>query len=139
MPEPDSPAPIPRVRVLVYDLATGAILSVLTGVPEDMVAVQAQAGQGVLVTDAGDGGRSWYAPGGVLTPRPAAGFDKLTIAADGIDVAVLEMPGPFTATIDGVAHAVTDLLEIASEMPATYRVEVDHFPWLPLDVEIVAA
>jgi hypothetical protein len=138
MPEPDSPAPIPRVRVLVHDLATGAILNVLTGVPEDMVAAQAQAGQGVLVTDAGDGGRSWYAPGGVLTPRPVASFDKLTIAADGIDVAVLELPGPFTATVDGVDHAVADRLEIASDMPATYRVEVDHFPWLPLGVEIVA-
>ena len=30
------------------------------------------------------------------------------------------------------------MLEIASAMPATYRVEVDHFPYLPLDVEIVA-
>jgi hypothetical protein len=74
----------------------------------------------------------------VLTPRPVASFDKLTIAADGIDVAVLELPGPFTATVDGVAHAVTDRLEIASDMPATYRVEVDRFPWLPLDVEITA-
>ena len=92
----------------------------------------------MLVTDAGDGGRSWYAPGGVLTPRPVASFDKLTIAADGIDVAVLELPGPFTATVDGVDHAVSDRLEIASHMPATYRVEVDRFPWLPLDVEIVA-
>ena len=33
MPEPDSPAPIPRVRVLIYDLATGEIVQVLTGVP----------------------------------------------------------------------------------------------------------
>ena len=74
----------------------------------------------------------------MLTPRPVAGFDKTTIAADGVDVAVLEMPGPFTATVDGVAHAVTDRLEIASDMPATYRVEVDHFPYLALDVEIVA-
>jgi hypothetical protein len=138
MPEPDSPAPIPRVRVLVHDLATGEIVQVLTGVPEDMVAAQPGEGQGVLVTDAGDGGRNWYAPGGVLTPRPVASFDKLTIAADGIDVAVLELPGPFTATVDGVDHAVADRLEIASDMPATYRVEVEHFPWLPLYVEIVA-
>jgi hypothetical protein len=138
LPEPDSPAPIPRVRALVHGLATGEIVQVLTGVPEEMVAAQPGEGQGVLITDAGDGGRSWYAPGGVLTPRPVASFDKLTIAADGIDVAVLELPGAFTARVDGVAHAVADRLEIASNMPATYRVEVDHFPWLPLDVEIVA-
>jgi hypothetical protein len=71
-----------------------------------------------------------------ISADPESGFPF--IAADGIDVAVLEIPGPFTATVDGVAHAVTDRLEIASDMPATYRVEVENFPWLPLDVEIVA-
>ena len=29
-------------------------------------------------------------------------------------------------------------MEIASDMPATYRVEIDHFPYLPLDAEILA-
>ena len=130
--------PDPRVRCLRYRLDTGEIANVLTGVPLSLVTDQADAAHGVLVTDAGDGGRSWFAPGGVLTPRPVASFDKTTIAADGVDVAVLEMPGPFTVTIDGIEHAVADRLEIASDMPATYRVEVDHFPYLAIDVEIVA-
>ena len=42
-------------------------------------------------------------------------------------------------TIDGTEYEVEDVLEIASDMPATYRVELDHFPYLPLEVEIVAA
>ena len=126
MPEPVPPDP--RVRCLRYRLDTGEIANVLTGVPLSQVPSQADATHGVLVTDAGDGGRRWYAPGGVLTLRPVAGLDKLSIAADGVDVAVLEMSGPFTVTIDGVAHAVTDRLEIASDMSATYTVEIDHFP-----------
>ena len=79
-----------------------------------------------------------YLPGGVVTNRPVAAFNKTTIAASGIDVAVLEIPGAFTVTIDGVAYEVEDSVEIASDMPATYRVEVDHFPYRPIDVEIVA-
>ena len=132
------PDPIPRVRALVYDLATGEIVNVLRNVPEDMVAAQAGDGQGVLQTDGGDGGRTWYAPEGVLTPRPVGAFSKTTIAADGTDVAVLEIPGSFTVTVDGVGHEVEDTLEIASGMPATYRVEIDQFPYLAVDVEITA-
>jgi hypothetical protein len=91
------------------------------------------------VTDAGDGGTLCYCPEGVLTERPAVAFDKTTIAADCVDTATLAIPGRFTVTVDGVEHAVEDVVEIASAMPATYRVTVDHFPWLPIDVEIVAA
>ena len=83
--------------------------------------------------------RCFYCPGGVLTARPTLAFDKTAIAADGIDVATLAIDGAFTVTIDGTEYEVEDVLEIASDMPATYRVEVDHFPYLPLDVEIVAA
>ena len=137
MPEPVPSDP--RVRCLRYRLDSGEIANVLTGVPLSQVPAQADAAHGVLVTDAGDGGRSWYAPGGVLTPRLMASFDKLAIAADGEDAAVLAIPGPFTATVDGIEYAVEGSLEVASAMPATYRVEIDHFPYLALDVEIVAA
>ena len=132
-------APVPRVRALVYDLDTGEIVNVLTRIPEDMLAAQAGAGQGVLATDEGDGGQTWYAPGGVLTLRPVAAFNKQTIAANGTDVAVLEIPGVFNVTIDGVDYEVEDSVEIASDMPATYAVQIDHFPYLAVDVEIVAS
>ena len=72
-----------------------------TNCPEEMVAAQAGPGQGVIVTDEGDGGAKWYAPGGVLTRRPKLAFDKWVIAADGQDAARLEVGEPFEITIDG--------------------------------------
>ena len=133
---PEAP---PRVRALVYDAATGRIEFIVTCATLATAELQAGDGQGVLVTDDGDGGELFYCPGGVLTARPTLAFDKTAIAADGSDVATLAIDGPFTVTIDGVEYEVEDVLEIASDMPATYRVEIDHFPYLPLDVEIVAA
>ena len=106
--------------------------------PESMASAQAGPGKAALITDAGDGGALWYAPGGVLTLRPSLAFDQYVIAADGEDAARLELPGPFTVRIDGTDYEVEDTVEITSDMPATYRVEIDHFPYLPLDVEILA-
>ena len=104
-----------------------------------MVAAAGRRRPGRARTDDGDGGELFYCPERRAHRRGRRiAFDKTTIAADGVDVAMLDIPGAFTVTIDGVDHEVEDLLEIASDMPATYRVEVDHFPYLPLDVEIVA-
>src|SRR5687767_7205232 len=126
-------------RCLVYRLATGEILQIATNVPEEMVAAQAEPGQGVLVTVAGDGGAKWYAPGGVLTRRPKLAFDKWIIAADGVDVVRLEVGEPFEISIDGARFMAEEgSIEISSDMPGRYRVEVEHFPWLPLKAEIVA-
>jgi hypothetical protein len=126
-------------RCLVYRLDSGEILQVAINVPEDMIAAQAGPGQGVLVTAEGDGGARWYAPGGVLTRRPRLAFTKWIIAADGADVARLEIGEPFEIAIDGETFAVEEgFIELSADMPARYRVEVDHFPWLPLDAEILA-
>jgi hypothetical protein len=127
-----------RVRALVYDIATGRIDFVVT-CPEEAVEAQARPGQATRISDLGDGGRLWYCPNGVPTLRPTLGFDKYVIAADGEDAATLEMPGPFTVRIDGVVYAAEDILEITSDMAGRYRVVIeDYFPWLDLDVEIVA-
>jgi hypothetical protein len=133
---PEAP---PRVRALVYDEGTGRIEFIVTCATHATAELQAGGGKGVLVTGDGDGGTLFYCPGGVLTPRPTLAFGRTTIAADGVDVATLAIPGAFTVTIDGAEYEIEDVLEIASAMPATYRVEVDHFPYLPLDAEIVAA
>ena len=120
----------------VYDAATGEILRTGFAVEEDAMLQASGPGEAVVLEtlDAA----TQYLPGGVVSSRPVRAFSKTTIVADGIDVAVLEIPGPFTVIIDGAAYAVEDSLEIASHMPATYRVEVDHFPYLPIDVEIIA-
>lgn len=83
----------------------------------------------------------WRIVDGAPAERPTLiGFDKLAITADGIDTATLALGEPFTATIDGVSHEISDgVLEIASEMPATYRVVIRHWPYRDFEAEIVAS
>lgn len=125
-------------RVLVYTVATGRIEHIVT-CPADMVDAQAGHGQAAVETLSGDGGTLWYFVDGALTLRPALAFDRYVIAADDTDTATLELPGSFTALIDGAPFELEDVLEITSDMPARYRVVIDdNFPYLDLDVEIVA-
>jgi hypothetical protein len=127
-----------RVRAIIYDTATGEIAFVVNSCPEELLDEQLGPGQAWRIADTADG-RLWYAPGGVPTLRPELSFDKYVIAADDEDTATLELPGPFTALIDGVAYEAEDALEITSDMPARYRVVIEnHFPYLDLDVEILA-
>lgn len=66
-----------------------------------------------------------------LLPRPKLGkFDKIRIAADDVDEAVLTgLPNPVEVRVDNDIFTVTDgELRISSPMPAIYRVEVTA-PW----------
>ncbi|MFO1141185.1 MAG: hypothetical protein U1E59_02150 [Amaricoccus sp.] len=134
--EPDPPRVSPMVDWTVYDLATGAVRRSGAASPED-AALQAGDGEAVIL-EAVDAG-THYLVSGTPTPRPVLAFDTLAVAADGVDSATLLLPGPFVAVIDGVAYELTDLLEIASDMPATYRVVIRHFPWRDFRAEIVAS
>ena len=72
---------------------------------------------------------STYRPDGVIDPRPTLAFDKTAIAADGEDVATLaHRRRRFTVDDRRRRVEVEDALEIASDMPATYRVEIDALP-----------
>ena len=133
---PDPPRVSPMVDWTVYDSATGAVLRYGHAAPDD-AALQA-SGEGEAVILARIDAATDYLPGGVATPRPTLGFDRLAIAADGADIASLLLPGPFITKIDGVTYELEDLLELASDMPARYRVEVRHFPYRDLVAEIVA-
>jgi hypothetical protein len=76
-----------------------------------------------------------------LTPRPVlAGLDRLTIAADGVEVATLAgLPDPCPVTVNGQAHSVTGgVLELTADYPGDYRVEVRHFPWRDFTATITA-
>ena len=74
----------------------------------------------------------------MLTPGRRSPSTRLAIAADGEDTATLLPRRPASSRmIDGVAYEVEDALEIASDMPATYRVEIDHFPYRAFVAEIV--
>ena len=69
------------------------------------------------------------------------GVSKAVIAADDADEAVITgIPEGATVTVDGVAldgFAGGELV-LTSAMPATYTVQVEKWPFLPFEVEIVA-
>ena len=72
--------------------------------------------------------------------RPAMAFDRLEIAADDQDAAVLDIGRPFVAVIDGTAYGVEGgRLELTSAMPATYKVSVTLWPFIDYEAEVAAA
>jgi len=80
-----------------------------------------------------------YVANGVIVERPSLpAFDKTAIIADDIDMATLVLPEPMDVTIDGTLYPAVGTLELSAAMPATYVVEIDHFPYQPLRAEIVA-
>jgi len=66
---------------------------------------------------------------------------KATITADDVDEAVITgIPASATVELDGapIDGLEGDTITITSPMPATYRVRVECWPFLPFEVEIVA-
>lgn len=92
-----------------------------------------------------DSGRDYVdltGPEPIKRVRPTlAGFDKTTIAADGVDEAVLSgIPDPCTVLIDGQPHEITgNELRISSTTTASYRVAIDHWPHMPFRAVVTAA
>ena len=110
----------------VYDIARGAVIRTGSAAPDDaLLQARGAARRSSLSASMPGRGtcRAARSPPGRCSP--STGGDP----ADGADRATLLLPGPFVALIDGVAHELEDVLEIASDMPATYRVEVGHFPY----------
>lgn len=79
---------------------------------------------------------------GELRARPHMGvsIDKTEIAADGIDKAtVSEIPLGATVFVDDVpSDHIGHTLELTSDMPATYRIKIEHWPALPFEIEVTA-
>ncbi|MBP0439426.1 hypothetical protein [Tianweitania sediminis] len=76
----------------------------------------------------------------VLRPQLAVTASKTTIAADGVDEAVITgIPAGITFAIDGVPSTADGApIQLRATMPATYRLAINHFPYLPIEMEIVA-
>lgn len=120
----------------IYDTASGKIAWIGEASP-DFGEADVPAGHAVLLGSALDE-TLFYVPGGEATPRPILSFDKTTIVADGVDAATLELPGTFTAEIDG-SEVVTceDELKFVSDMTGTYEIVVNHFPYQRLRARIM--
>lgn len=126
---------------VVYETATGRIVKYGVCAAAD-IELQAGPGEAVLAVAAGVRDSTHYVAAGEIAARPAIAFDKMVIAADGIDTATLAgLPDPCTVVIDGDEQVVTGgTLEFSAAAPGAYRIQVlDPFPAREVDAEIVAA
>lgn len=78
-----------------------------------------------------------YISEGQITPRPVITLpEDMTIAVG--ETAVIDgLPDPCWLRVDDERIEVTGgSLEIEGEMPATYEIEIDHFPYMPSKVKV---
>lgn len=122
----------------IYDPATGAIHRSGWCRRGDLE-IQVRDGEAAVFEASADDLTQYVLEGEVVN-KPVFAFDKLAISANGLDEAVMTgLPSPITVIIDGTPHEVTGCtLEIASIMPAVYRVVIIHWPYMPFSAEVVA-
>lgn len=128
------------VNYAVYDTATGRILR-YGACPAEQVALQSRVGQWALLLPAcSPSPVGHYVADGVLVPQTVlAGFDTLTIAADGVARAVMVVPDPCEVWIDDVLHRVAGgVLALTADHPGVYVVTIDHPRHLPFEARITA-
>ncbi len=136
---PPPPPPPAAIRWIECEPATGRIL-VSREMPrdefsEDLIPDGVQAIETDLHVDPT---LAYVVEGAVVAWPSLPAFDRIEIRADGEDVATLFLPEPMIVAIDGVPHGPADRIEIASPMPATYRVTIQHFPFRDFAVDLVA-
>lgn len=129
------------ITFAVFDIASGRIESVGGASSLEGARLQGRrAGQDVVLVAGPVTSQTHYVVNDALAPRPLCPvFDRVQIRADGIEAARLDLGQPFSALVDSVPYEVADgVLEIATAMPATYKVRVCAWPYQDYEVEIVA-
>ena len=128
---------------LLYHDVDGRLTGGLSGAlsPADLDDLRARGFSFVVVPDNASMATN-YVVDGALVPRPTFPIvlDRMEISADGTDVAAIEgLPDPCTLLIDGEPVVVTGgRLELTADMPATYSMVFDQFPFMPWSAEITA-
>ena len=119
-----------------YNKQTGVITGILcTPSPWDRVSTE----ENWIGGNSND--RYQYVSNGLIVARPVmpGTLDKTTIFADGQDVATISNLPPCTLTVNGTAYEVTDgSLQVTSNIPKTFRIEVEAFPCLPASFTVEA-
>jgi hypothetical protein len=128
----------------LYDPGSGRIRTVYTG-REEEVGLQLKANEVWVACERTVRTDMHWVVGGQAVPRPVLTIDRTEIAANGSDRAIVAMREAFTATVEGTEFRVDDpdgdglfMLAITSDMPASYTVGIDHWPYLPFQAEITA-
>lgn len=82
----------------------------------------------------------FYIDEGAVVERPE--FDapeEIAIVADGTAHATLTVPDPCAVKVDGEAKTIPGgKIEIASDIPAEYLLELVQWPYMPKKVKVVA-
>lgn len=81
-----------------------------------------------------------YVVDGAIVARPALpAWNKTSITADGVDTATMNVGVPAKVSVNGVDYDVPGgVIEIISNVPATYQVVVEAFPFISATFEIEA-
>lgn len=136
--ETETQLAVASFQFTLYDPSTGEVMQV--GACENLEQAQLLASvEGLELYEGYVDANTHYILDEVSTLRPVAAFDKLEIAADGVDTATIEIPAVFTARIDGVKVTTSSELALDAPHPGSFRVQIDHFPYIPVDVRIVAS
>jgi hypothetical protein len=119
---------------------SGEHIKQLTSCPAELESVQCQDGEAYI-----EGHYHWdeyYMRNGTPTLRPElpATIDRTNLTADGIDTATItNLPNPSTVTVNRQSVTVEDgTLELTFDLPGSYVVKVESFPYLPWEVAIHA-
>lgn len=122
----------------IYEPTTGQILRSGACIASDLE-LQLQEGEALVLGSSDD--LTHYVLDGEIVDRPTFSISKTEIVADDVDEAVIaNLPDPVTITVDGVPYEVAGgTLAITSPMPAAYKIEIDHWPYRPFKVEVVAS
>lgn len=75
-----------------------------------------------------------------VTPRPVFDVpDEISIIADGVDLVTLALPDPCLISLDGEQQTITGgSLELTSDMPAEYELQLLQWPYIKKTVRILA-
>lgn len=134
--------------IVIHD-EDGRILQTLDGAV-DPSAIESLSQRGVLYADVAfdveDGLPALfdlhYVVDGALAQKPAhaVGITKTTIAADGDDAAeITGLPIPCQVRVNGTLIDVPDgSLTTRSRHPGTFRMSLDHWPYLPWSTTVEA-
>jgi hypothetical protein len=121
------------MQYVVYETSTGTIRS--SGVaPEEMVAIQANAGESTLVITGLVLDTTHYVN---IAANPPVVVPLMTITATLTGLDLVGVPMPCTVIIDGISYTVTDgTAELSFGSPGTYTVRVEALHYIPREYEV---
>ncbi|RUU75712.1 hypothetical protein [Mesorhizobium sp. M7A.F.Ca.MR.362.00.0.0] len=81
-----------------------------------------------------------YILDGVVTTRPVFDLpDEIELIADGVDIKTIPLPDPCDVRLDGEPMTLTGgSLDLTSDMPAEYTLELVQWPYLPKTIKVFA-